>query len=65
MNRVGLKRVSLWIAMVTLISLNVSPATVFAQTGTTTAFDFTFESDAQGWVTGFADLPAGLRSGNL
>ena len=58
MNRVGLMRVGFWIALAALTLSQVSPPRVFAQTPDGTAFDFTFESDAQGWITGFADLPA-------
>ena len=43
--------------MVTAILL--SPPEGMAQRGNETHFNYTFESDAQGWTVGFADLPVG------
>ena len=54
---VGLMRVGFWISLVAFTLSQGGLPTVFAQATDGTAFDFKFESDAQGWITGFADLP--------
>ena len=58
MRRFGLVRAGLWTALAVFALLGGGVPTVFAQTAEETAFEFTFDNDAQGWETGFADLPA-------
>ena len=58
--RVQVMRVGFWLglAVLALILLEGSQGQASAQSAAGTEFIFTFESDAQGWVPGFADLPA-------
>ena len=53
-------RVGLWLALMAagVSSLNGTLTTVLAQSTEGTEFNSTFENDDDGWITGFADLPA-------
>ena len=47
----------LLIALILVAATLLSPSRVLAQHGTPDEFTFDFETDAQGWTVGFADLP--------
>lgn len=49
--------VILLIALILVAATLLSPSRVLAQHGTPDEFTFDFETDAQGWTVGFADLP--------
>ena len=48
------KLIGLVVAAAAILSI---PAAVIAEDGTETEFTFSFDSDAEGWTVGFADLP--------
>lgn len=52
------------VAQLALVALFLysSPSPTFAQQSSS-EFGFTFDSDSKGWLTGFADLPAGYDQG--
>ena len=58
--RAELIRIGLWLGLIALavILLEGSPKGALAQSTEGTEFIFAFESDDEGWITGFADLPA-------
>ena len=51
------RRVMLLIALIVVTVALSSPSWTLAQGGTPVEFTFDFETDAQGWTAGFADLP--------
>ena len=60
MMRIGSR---LGLVALALILLNGIQGQASAQSAEGTEFIFTFETDAQGWATGFADLPADFDQG--
>ena len=58
--RTGLTRVAAWIGLVALALILPygGLGQAFAQSIEVTEFIYTFESNDEGWLTGFADLPA-------
>ena len=52
------RREALLAAMLVVTAILLSPAAALAQDGGEGEFNFEFDSDAEGWMTGFADLPA-------
>ena len=58
--RTELRRSSFWLGLVALVLILIvaSHGKAAAQSAQGLEFIFTFESDDEGWITGFADLPA-------
>ena len=55
---IATKGTMLFVAIVTAVILSI-PLAITAEDGNDTEFTFTFDSDAEGWTVGFADLPVG------
>ena len=53
---IATKGTMLFVAIVTAVILSI-PLALTAEDGDDTEFTFTFNSDAEGWTVGFADLP--------
>ena len=51
------RREALLAAMLVVTAILLSPAAALAQDGGKGEFSFDFDSDAEGWMVGFADLP--------
>ena len=53
---IATKGTMLFVAVVTAVIMSI-PLMLTAEDGNDTEFIFTFDSDAEGWTVGFADLP--------